>query len=227
MDFRNNKMGNLLSRKVNIPGVVYSEDWKPPETEYHGWRGSMQHVVEESVPDIIRGSLEHSAKTSKPSPDEVPYTFWEKIGVFPIHVDRLRPRQYYIPTTDFRYYDYDEMSPEERELKERWMARLFDYNWQVPTFFFSTVAAASAALPTKARMPLIMFAAIGGSMAEGYRVVWNASVEREVLDDFIVAKEIWYIKNVETPQYEYCTFEPGKEPEVPRRRVSYARGEEH
>jgi hypothetical protein len=215
------------SSKVDIPGVVYSEDYKPETlADYKEYTGGMQHLVEESVPDLLRGALERKSSMAAPAPEMVPYTLGERLGFIAIRPERLRPRQYYIPTTDFRYYDYDEMSPEERELKERFMARMFDMNWGLPSVFFGVTAAFSAMLPMTIRLPILMFGGVFGTFLEAYRTYHNAAVERENLDDFIVAKEIWYIKNVETPQFEYSTYVPGEEPKVPRTRISYAAGDE-
>lgn len=221
-------MGASSSKRVVLPGVVYSENYVPPTPEEMPgpWRGSMQHVIEESVPKPVRASLELTAQTARPTPEDTPYTWWERCGLVPVHVSRLRPRQYYHPTTDFRYYDYDEMSPEEKELKERWLARLLDINWALPSACFSAWTALTVAFPTKLRMPLIMFGAGGSVMIESYRVFFNALPERQDLDDYIMTKECWYIKNVETPQLELTVIDP-KAPKQPQRtRVSFALGDE-
>ena len=168
------------------------------------YTGSLQHAFVDTLsPNVL------AAMTAvKPSVSERPYTAWEKLGILPIHVSRLQPRQYYYPYTDFSKYEYDVQSPEEKFLRARWGAKLFNMNLGLPLkiqFWFAVVA---AVMPSN-RFRLLMLG-LGGVAAvhlEAARVALDALPEREALDDFLVAKEIWFIKNVETREFNINTLE--------------------
>jgi hypothetical protein len=192
------------------PGVIYSEDWKAPEVEdFSAWKGTLFHVRPDQLPNVMKKSIDNDDPAKKPGPEEIPYTFWERIGAVPLSAARLRPRQYYHPVTDFTKFSYDQMSPEEVELRSRWMARMWEFGWQYPLILWSAGTAFCIPLPFKIRLPATVVVGISVVMLEFHRVYVNASKEKEMLDDFLFAKEIWYIKNVETKEFGLDTLPPG------------------
>ena len=148
----------------------------------------------------ILQNLRNAKADPATQPEAEPYTFWERTSLIATHVSRLQPRIYYYPTADFSQYHYDDMSPEEKELKGRWMAKIFDFGWQFPLAIWSGFLTVGFGLPPFHRWATL---AIGGYVAvfsEWCRVYNAALPERQDLDDFIVAKEIWYMKNVEAQE---------------------------
>jgi len=133
-------------------------------------------------------------------PINEPYTFWERTSLVAIPINRLQPRLFYHPTTDFSKYTYDEMSVEEKELKARWMARLYEYSWPVPVSVWCGFLTVSMGMPPFYRMVTMTVASYVAVFVEWCRVYNNALPERQDLDDFVVAKELWYIKNVEAQE---------------------------
>jgi hypothetical protein len=196
--------------KLQMPGVVYSEDWTPPDPSvFAGWRGAMYHMKLDKLPKGLAEHVDVERAVNKPGPEAEPYTFWERIGAVPISMARVRPRQYYHPVTNFATFDYDEQSPEEVELRARWLARMFDYGWTYPATMFCIGSAASIPLPFRIRLPMMAAVGITVVFAEFQRVYANAAKEKEMLDDFLMAKEIWYIKNVETKEFGLDTLPVG------------------
>lgn len=197
--------------RPNIPGVIYSEDWQPPRPEeIPTFEGGSKHILVERMPQALADRLDDMVK--RPAPEDVPYTFWELIGAVPVNVTRLRPRQFYYPTTDFSRYEYDAQSPEERMLKMQWFARLYDVQWQVPVVVWSVGACASIAFPPTIRLPMLAGSGVTAVLTEAVRCYLGAAHEREALDDFLIAKEVWYIKNDETKRMQLETLEPGVNP---------------
>ncbi|KAG8342364.1 hypothetical protein ERJ75_000065700 [Trypanosoma vivax] len=204
-----------LRGRTSIPGVVYSDEIDVAsllqEQQRSGWRGSLRNVRIDTAPELlVRASSDEEAQAG---PEEEPYTFWERVGIIPVHPSRVRPRQYYYPTTDFGLYDYDEISPEERELTARWMAKVLEFNAVMPLGILCAAACVVLPLHTVYRMPLLVSAAASGVMFEITRGYMNAGKERQDLDDFILAKEIWYIKNVEAYQLGIPLMPKGRESE--------------
>ena len=200
----------LWQSKQTIPGVVYSEDWTPPaERDFQGWRGAMYHVSPEKLPQRMQETLDVKKEVSRAGPEDSPYTFWERIGATPIAAARIRPRQYYMPTTDFRQYSYDDQSPEEVKLRAAWMARMYDFGWSYPATVFCICSAMCVPLPFRVRLPMMASVSITVVFLEFQRVYTNAAREKEELDDFLVAKEIWYIKNVEVRELGIETLPHG------------------
>ncbi|KAG5508263.1 hypothetical protein JKF63_05519 [Porcisia hertigi] len=192
-----------LREGPSIPGVVYSDQLQNIKEDLERqqnikWGGNLRNVRLESAPDLIVRTSSGSA--ARPGPEEVPYTFWERIGLVPVHPSRVRARQYYHPITDFALYDYDEISPEEKELTAKWMARVMEFNGATPAGILCAAGCLVLPLHTVYRMPLLVAAGITGVAVEVTRAYMAASQQRQDLDDFLLAKEIWYIKNVETYQ---------------------------
>jgi hypothetical protein len=202
---------NPFSDKVTIPGVVYSEDWTP--TADYVWERSNRNLTYngyEALDEFVntRGEL------TPPAPDELPYTYGEQVGLVGVHPGRMQPRSFYMPTTDFGMYDYDEVSPEEKELYVKWSAKMAaDYNVAYLAGAMGTALLVTAWAPLPARVFATFTTAVLGSFLDTMRVYWNASVEREHLDDFLVAKEIWYLKNVEAYQLQLPKIPRGQEAE--------------
>lgn len=202
-----------------IPGVVYSSDVdaQPAElqrrttAERTNWGGNLRNVRMETAPPLMLQASEASA--IRPGPEEFPYTFWERIGLVPVHPSRVRPRQFYHPITDFALYDYDEISPEEKELTALWMARVMEFNGATPAGILCAAGCVVLPLHTVYRMPLLVAAGIAGVAVELTRAYMAAAKQRQDLDDFILAKEIWYIKNVETYQLGLPRMPRGREKE--------------
>lgn len=198
------------------PGIVYSEDMhdvneKLAELKERRWQGNLQHVRMDNVPDLF---VEYAGVAkAKPGPEEEPYTLWERAGLVPVHASRVRERQYYYPVTDFGMYDYDDISPEEKELTARWMARVMEFNGAVPAGILCATGCVVLPLHTRFRMPLLVAAGALGVAVEVTRSYMAASKQRQDLDDFILAKEIWYIKNVETYQLGIPRIPRGREAE--------------
>ncbi|CCW65704.1 unnamed protein product [Phytomonas sp. EM1] len=211
---------NLLRRLkgdlVGIPGVVYSDQIDiDKELERHQsvrWLGELRNARMETVPSEL-AEADVTQQHSIPGPEDQPYTFWERVGLVPVHPSRVRARQYYHPVTDFALYDYDEVSPEEKELTARWMVRVMEFNTAVPAGILCTAACLLLPLHTVYRMPLLTAAAVTGVGVEVTRSYMAAFKERQDLDDFILAKEIWYIKNVETYQLGIPRMPRGRERE--------------
>jgi hypothetical protein len=196
--------------KVKVPGVVYSEDWIPPEPgQFAGWKGQMYHVRKDTLPQGMRENLDIKRVVDVAGPEAEPYTFWERIGAVPISMSRIRPRQYYHPHTDFSKYDYDDQPPEEVELRAQWMARMFEFSWTYPMTMFCVGGAMAIPLPFRIRLPTMAGLAITVMFVEFQRVYANSAREKEMLDDFLVATEIWYIKNVETKEFGLDTLPLG------------------
>ncbi|CAG9572367.1 conserved hypothetical protein [Leishmania major strain Friedlin] len=199
-----------------IPGVVYSDQLQNIREEFERqqsirWAGNLRNVRLESAPDLIVRTSSSSA--ALPGPEEEPYTYWERIGLVPVHPSRVRARQYYHPITDFALYDYDEVSPEEKELTAKWMARVMEFNGATPAGILCAAGCLVLPLHTVYRMPLLVAAGITGMAVEVTRAYMAASQQRQDLDDFLLAKEIWYIKNVETYQLGIPRIPRGRERE--------------
>ncbi|AIN97167.1 hypothetical protein LPMP_171290 [Leishmania panamensis] len=199
-----------------IPGVVYSDQLQNVKEELEcqqniRWAGNLRNVRLESAPDLIVRTS--SSTAALPGPEAEPYTFWERIGLVPVHPSRVRARQYYHPITDFALYDYDEISPEEKELTARWMARVMEFNGATPAGILCAAGCVVLPLHTVYRMPLLVAAGITGVAVEVTRAYMAASQQRQDLDDFLLAKEIWYIKNVETYQLGLPRIPRGRERE--------------
>jgi hypothetical protein len=193
--------------QTKIPGVVYSQDYRPPsDDELPVWRGLAHHNI---TPGTEAPSLQYVDTQNaplRPGPEAEPYTFWERVGAMPISLARVRPRQYYYPVTDFTMFGYDQASPEERLLKANWMARMFDFNYQLPVMIWGSSLVFAIAMPPVIRLPVLMSTGITCVFAECTRVYVAGAREREMLDDFLHAKECWYIKNVETQELELATM---------------------
>ncbi|ORC87712.1 uncharacterized protein TM35_000201210 [Trypanosoma theileri] len=209
--------------RVCIPGVVYSEELRvsqregirnaeiPQTAESTAWRGGLRNVRMSTAPALLLRSAASAADVEGPA--TVPYTFAERVGIVPVHPARVRPRPYYHPTTDFGLYDYDEISPEEKALTARWMAKVFEFNSAVPLGVLCATGCIVLPLHSVYRMPLLVAAGATGVVAEITRAYMSAAPERQDLDDFILAKEIWYIKNVETYQLDIPRIPKGREAE--------------
>lgn len=190
-----------------IPGVLDDKEvgrmlikmaLEAEENEKQPWMGSLTSIVSQTMPDRFKKAFEGTKpENAAPAPEKKPYTFWEKVGAMPVAKDRLRSRQYYYPYTDFRDWTYDEASPEEQELRARWLSRMFEVSWHWPLIYFTTSFTCCLPLPPVYRTPAVVCCALTSVFLEGMRVYINAGHEREMLDDFIVAKEFWYVKNVE------------------------------
>lgn len=188
---------------VGMPGVVYSDEIDIERELAH-------HASLSWIAPLNSGTL-HGIR--RLGPEEAPYTFWERIGLAPVHPSRVRARQYYHPITDFAMYDYDEISPEEKELTARWMAHVLEFNGAVPAGILCAVGCIVLPLPTYLRMPLLVGAGAAGVGVEVTRSYMAAFRDRQDLDDFILAKELWYIKNIETYQLEVARIPRGREAE--------------
>lgn len=201
---------------VGVPGVVYSDEMDvDAELRRFGsmrWLGEMRNVRKETAPDGFL-ALGDPDKETKAGPEVEPYTFWERVGLVPVHPSRVRARQYYHPVTDFGLYDYDDVSPEEKELTARWMAKVMEFNGAIPAGILCAAGCVVLPMPTHFRMPLLVAAGITGVAVEVTRSYMAAFKQRQDLDDFILAKEIWYIKNVETYQLGIPRIPRGRERE--------------
>lgn len=196
---------------LRIPGVVYYTERSDVKVEERKYQGFLFNIRLDTAP---RQLVESSGPTgAKPGPEEVPYTWAERIGIVPIHPSRVRARQFYHPTTNFSLYDYDDISPEEKELTAKWMSRALEYNMAIPTLFMCVSGILCVPLQQKFRMPLLMAFAATGVIGEALRANIAASKERQDLDDFQLTKEIWYIKNVETYQLGLPRMKRGTEHE--------------
>ncbi|ESL11200.1 hypothetical protein TRSC58_01057 [Trypanosoma rangeli SC58] len=205
-----------LRGRVSVPGVVYSDEIDAAsqlqkQREASAWRGNLRNVRLDTAPALLL--RKSGADQLLPGPEKDPYTFWERIGVVPVHPSRVRPRQYYHPITDFGLYDYDEVPPEERDLTAGWMAKVLEFNGAVPLGIVCAAGCVVLPLHTVYRMPLLVAAGASGVMVEITRAYMSAAKERQDLDDFILAKEIWYIKNVETYQLGIPRIPKGREAE--------------
>ena len=169
-----------------------------------------RHILLETAPPIVLEQV-RVATTGQPSPEDSPYTIWERLGLVPIHLSRLRPRQYYMPTTDFSKYEYDEGSSEEHELRARWLSKLYMFDMMVPGSVLAFGMIVSFPFHTFIRLPLFLSAGISGCMIEISRCYVLAMQERQDLDDFLLAKEIWYIKNEEVYELGLPTIPRGQE----------------
>ncbi|KAG5482253.1 hypothetical protein CUR178_06113 [Leishmania enriettii] len=205
-----------LRGEPTIPGVVYSDQMQNIKEALERqqniqWAGNLRNVRLESAPDLI---VRTSSRSAAPAgPEEQPYTFWERVGLVPVHPARVRARQYYHPITDFALYDYDELSPEEKELTAKWMARVMEFNGATPAGILCAAGCLVLPLHTIYRMPVLIAAGITGVAVEVTRAYMAASQQRQDLDDFLLAKEIWYIKNVETYQLGIPRIPRGRERE--------------
>lgn len=201
---------------VDVPGVIYSDDLDVDAElqRFEGlqWLGELRNVWKETVPDELL-ALSDPSRAAKAGPEVEPYTFWERVGFVPVHPSRVRARQYYHPITDFGLYDYDEVSPEEKELTARWMARVMEFNGAIPAGVLCAAGCVVLPMATHFRMPLLVAAGITGVAVEVTRSYMAAFAQRQDLDDFLLAKEIWYIKNVETYQLGIPRIPRGRERE--------------
>lgn len=199
-----------------MPGVVYSEDMDPDGVDCvpaMSWRGATLHYINELIEPELLQRAQISPANMASGPEEVPYSFFERLGLVPIHPSRMRPRQYYMPTTDFSQYEYDDSSPEENELRSRWLAHLYTFNTAVPAAILCVGGCMVLPLHTARRLPAIFSFGVSGVFFEAMRIYVGAFKERQDLDDFIVAKEFWYIKNEEV-------YELGI-PRIPRGQEEY------
>ena len=205
-------MGQSGSKKVVMPGVVYSEDWSMPDRFLPQTHDSSNHALFQRLPKAAERLSRYSEQIAGPrvtaGPEVEPYTWWERIGGVPLTASRFRPRQFYHPTTDFRKYTYDEMGPEERRLKAEWISRIINPNWVQATMIWVTLSLPAVVLPARYRMPYAIATANSTFFIEAIIQWMDAAVERQNLDDFLVAKEVWYIKNVETAQLKIVTMDP-------------------
>ncbi|KEG14809.1 hypothetical protein DQ04_00301190 [Trypanosoma grayi] len=211
-----NRVRQRLRGRVCIPGVVYSDEIDAAarlqeQQEASLWRGNLRNIRMDTVPGLLLRS--NSPDQARTGPEEAPYTFWERVGVVPVHPSRVRPRQYYHPTTDFGLYDYDEVPPEEKELTARWMAKVLEFNGAVPLGILCFAGCLVLPLHTVYRMPLLVASGATGVAVEIVRAYMSAAKERQDLDDFILAKEIWYIKNMEAYQLGIPLIPKGREAE--------------
>ena len=207
-------MGQGGSKRVDVPGVVYSDKWEVP-TDFlpkKDTASSANHALFNRLPKAAERINAYGEKLAGPrvtaGPEVEPYSFWERIGGIPLTSSRFRPRQFYHPSTDFRMYTYDQMSPEERRLKAEWIARIMNPDWMQATMIYVTLSLPSVLLPAKYRMGYAMAASTTTFFAEAVIQWMDAAAERQNLDDFLVAKECWYIKNVETAQLKLVTMDP-------------------
>lgn len=188
----------------NMPGVFTNEDCEQhivgaiqsSDRKDDPWLGSLNSMINHTMPSRFKDAFQ-ARDENAPSPEEIPYTFWERIGAMPVHVARIRPREYYYPWTDFRNFTYDESSDEEVQLRAAWLSKMFDISWHWPAIWFASGFCLVIPLPPAYRTPSVVAIALTSVFLEGARVYVNAAPEREKLDDFIVAKEFWYVKNVE------------------------------
>lgn len=187
-------MGLFGFGRVKMPGVVYSEDWTPPESLTR----DVQLFANYNI-DNISHETRKLVSRKIATPEEEPYSWWERVGLFPIHPTRLRPRQYYYPVTDFRNFDYDDMSPEEQILKAKWLAALYEYDSMPGMMALFGLSCPSVFLPMQVRVVYITCVAFSCAFWTAVKTYVDALPERQDLDDFILAKEIYYIKNVEAP----------------------------
>ncbi|CAD2221608.1 hypothetical protein AGDE_06545 [Angomonas deanei] len=93
------------------------------------------------------------------------------------------------------------------------MAQVMEFNGAIPAGVLCVAACVVLPLHTVYRMPLLVAAGLTGVAVEVTRSYMAASKERQDLDDFILAKEIWYIKNVETYQVGIPRMPRGREKE--------------
>lgn len=193
--------------KVNIPGVVYSEDWKPPSN----MRREPNSPYREVLP-TLDPRLENERNAYKlPTPEELPYTYLERTGALPLAAERVKARQYYMPTTDFSQFEYDDASPEEKRLTAQWAAELYNFNWAVPMGVFMVGSLVAFPFPNNAVRSVIgMSSCVIGLWAEWTRLSFTSARARQNLDDYLLTKEIWYIKNVEVYELEVETMSPAE-----------------
>ncbi|RNF02681.1 hypothetical protein TraAM80_06203 [Trypanosoma rangeli] len=175
------------------------------------WRGNLRNVRLDTTPALLL--RKSGANQLLLGPEEDLYTFWERIGVVPMHPSRVQPRQYYHPITDFGLYDYDEVPPEERNLTAGWMAKVLEFNGAVPLGVVCATGCVVLPLHTVYRMPLLVAAGSTAVMVVITQAYMSAAKERQDLDDFILSKEIWYIKNVEAYQLGIPRIPKGREAE--------------
>ena len=199
----------LLSNEPDIPGVVYYNSRSDVQVTERKFEGFLHNIRLDTAPrQLIEASR---PEATRPGPEEEPYTWMERIGLMPVHPSRVRGRQFYHPTTDFAMYDYDELAPEEKELTAQWMSKCLEFNMAVPAFVLFLSAMVVLPLHTRFRLPLLVACASTGVFIEGARSYLAASRERQDLDDYVLAKEIWYIKNVETYQLGLPRMKVGSE----------------
>ena len=207
-------MGLLRSdTKVKLPGVVYYNERSVIPGDGPKYVKPLYNVITENLKEGTSRSALESPKVL-PGPEETTgFTYWERMGWVPIHPSRLRPRQHYMPTTDFNMYDYDEKSPEEKELYSRWLARTLDLDASIPIAALLVSWVVTMPFHAKVRVPLLLLTMIGAVTTEITRASIRAAPARQDLDDFHVAKEIWYIKNVEAYQMGVPLIPKGREVE--------------
>ena len=209
-------VSSLFKGKRESPGVVYYEPGNKAAQRLTGYQepkyeGQLHNIRIETAPEYI--IQQNEASNVKPGPEQEPYTWYERMGLAPVHASRVRARQYYHPTTDFALYDYDEQSPEELQLNAHWMARILEFNTAVPLAITCFAGCIVMPLHTVYRFPVLIVSAVTGVGAEICRSYMAAAKERQDLDDFYFAKEIWYIKNVETYQLQLPRMPIGREHE--------------
>lgn len=215
----------IFERKKNhdVVGVVYSDDLELHEIKNNiekKWVGGLQNVNLYTAPPLLYSPINQINKL-EPGPEKSPFTFWERMGLVPVHSSRIRPRQYYHPVTDFGLYSYDEVSPEEKELTAKWMAKVMEFNGAIPAGILCAAGCFVLPLHTVYRMPLLVAAGITGVAVEVTRGYIGASEQRQDLDDFILSKEIWYIKNMETYQLGIPRMSSGEEKKYQNWQNSY------
>lgn len=169
-----------------------------------------RHILIETAPQVVLDQV-RAGTSGRDSVEDTPYTIWERVGLAPIHLSRLRPRQFYMPVTDFSKFNYDESSPEEKELRARWLAQLNMFDMMVPASVLMAGMILSFPFHTFIRLPIFISSGISGCMIEMSRCYISALQERQDLDDFIFAKEIWYIKNDEVYEMGLPTLPRGQE----------------
>lgn len=199
------------SSSSNIPGVLRSEDYTPPAPgDGPVWRGSLTHIITDNMKPETVQRIKDMDTCGAETLDERPYTFAERTGMIPVHPTRLQPREYYYPTTDFSAFDYDDASPEEKLLRKKWLTRLFEWKTRVPTMF-TMGSILTGMMLNRFRYAVIMGGIVIGMQVEFARLFMRAMPERQDLDDFILAKELWYIKNVEVEKMGFPVLGPGEE----------------
>ncbi|CUG85491.1 Hypothetical protein, putative [Bodo saltans] len=199
----------LRKQGLSIPGIIYYDSRSDVRVDERKYEGFLQNIKLDTAPrQLIEGGLPTNVR---PGPEEEPYTWLERTGLVPIHPSRVRARQFYHPTTDFAMYDYDTMAPEEKDLTARWISKVFEFNMAVPTMVVCGGAMIILPLHTRFRAPLLIALGATGVFVEGWRACLAAAKERQDLDDYIMAKEIWHIKNIETYQLGLPRMQRGTE----------------
>ena len=212
---------NPWNGRIHLPGVTYHDgsrsqhhDEKEIEiltSQLPSFKGPTFHHAYMDLMTEEQKEYVKQLQNNAPSVEDVPYSFSEKVGCLPIHAARLRPRQYYMPTTNFERYDYDEASPEEEVLKSAFYAKALEFDVSLPAAGLLFSALFFMKVPSYIRLTLISCITVTALMAEFSRSWLAANKERLELDDFLLAKELWYIKNDEVREHNIPTMKRGSE----------------